>query len=97
MLTNLPTWSNILKMAKVVNLQKYKTSKALIKELTLLSNDYEYILKALNTIQHGLGKWSKYRSPIMTSYKIEEVKIYIQHEMLRLRAVVKLEKGLIGE
>jgi hypothetical protein len=84
-------------MAKIVDLQKYRQSKVFIHELTALSNDYEYILRALGSIQLGLNKWGKYKSPLMAAYKVEEVKVYFQHELHRLRAVIKLERGLIDE
>ena len=86
-----------MNMAKVVDIKQYKTSKVLIKELSALITDYEYILRALVALQTGLGRWSKYRSPLIASYKLEETKIYLQHEVLRLKATIKLEKELIDD
>jgi hypothetical protein len=82
-------------MSKVVNLQRYKMARVLIKDLNRIVNDYEYVLRSVEIIQAGLGRYMQYRSPMMTNHKLNEFKYYLQQEIARVRATIKFEKGLI--
>ena len=84
-------------MANVVNLNRYKQAKVLVRDLSKILEEYNYVLSAINTIQHNMAKWQQYQSPLLAAYKLEEFKMYLQYQIVKVKTTITYEQGVIDE